>query len=160
MAIHSIDDITGADIIRFWSKVSILGQNDCWEWVGFRNQGYGRMLIGRSSIPATHISLIASGFERKLRQFALHACDNPPCCNPAHLRWGSPADNVRDRDERRRHKPCAGQKHGMSKLTEAQAIEIMASRERTIVLAARYNVNRDTITNIKSGRTWGHLKRA
>ena len=34
--------------------------------------------------------------------FALHSCDNPPCVNPDHLRWGSQADNVADSVKRRR----------------------------------------------------------
>lgn len=36
--------------------------------------------------------------------FVLHTCDNPPCCNPAHLYRGTALDNARDRDTRGRWK--------------------------------------------------------
>lgn len=36
--------------------------------------------------------------------WVLHSCDNPPCCNPSHLRVGTYKDNVRDRVERDRSK--------------------------------------------------------
>jgi hypothetical protein len=32
----------------------------------------------------------------------LHTCDNPPCCNPAHLYPGTPAQNMLDKKNRGR----------------------------------------------------------
>src|ERR1035437_6125251 len=77
----------------FWSKVDRLGGPDaCWPWMGARDQdGYGlfrppkatRRPTQRAHRFALELKLgrpLAPGMQ------ARHAvCDNPPCCNPAHL---------------------------------------------------------------------------
>lgn len=79
----------------FWDFVERSGE--CWNWTGPTNRkGYGlwkRSLAHRFSlaeaVPSPDPSL-----------FACHTCDNPPCVNPAHLYWGTAADNARDLVER------------------------------------------------------------
>lgn len=89
---------------QFWSKVDKAPghglDGDCWVWTGATtHRGYGRLWRRM----ATHIALEADGRPQPEGLFALHSCDNPPCCNPAHLRWGTHADNMQDMVSRKRH---------------------------------------------------------
>lgn len=84
-----------------------------------------------------------------------HKCDNPGCVNPEHLELGTQMDNVRDAVERDRHP--AGSRHGMSKLNERQVGGIksmLRQGQKNKDLAIIFNVDRDTISNIKTGRIW------
>lgn len=58
------------------------------------------------------------------------------------------------------HLPNAGG-WGMGKghLTQAQALEIVWSDEPRSVLAKRFDLTPDTVTRIKTGKTWRHLDR-
>lgn len=83
---------------RFWAKVRRAGPDDCWEFTGYRNrQGYGRIKRNGRIAPASWVALELDGQVRPTSEHcALHSCDNPPCCNPAHLRWGTQVENRRD----------------------------------------------------------------
>jgi hypothetical protein len=94
---------------------------------------------------------------------ALHHCDNPPCCNPKHLYWGSRLDNTRDRDQRGRHVSLKGERHGCAILTEAQVREI---KRRHIprhpihggsALGREFGVNTSTINKVVLGKHWTHI---
>jgi hypothetical protein len=78
----------------------------------------------------------------------LHMCDNPICCNPAHLYLGTNADNVRDRVERSRT-PV--------KLTPDQVTAIRADRRTQYAIAAEYGVNQSQISRIKTGFSQGRI---
>lgn len=88
-----------ADVsIRFWRYVEKRGDDECWEWTGSRfAKGYGVFCLNkRDRIGAHRMSWTLTNGPIQGRLWVLHRCDNPPCCNPAHLFLGTPVDNVRD----------------------------------------------------------------
>jgi hypothetical protein len=94
----------------------------------------------------------------------LHACDNPPCCNPDHLSVGTQSDNVTDAMQKGRMKTKRGSNHKLAKLTEAQVAQIRlayvpgSSGERSITgLAAKFGVGKSSIHRILHRQTWGHV---
>lgn len=88
---------TPTDVDRFWSQVDKTA--DCWVWKGTATRdGYGQQMINAMGRPVTahrmsysiHVGPIPKGM------CVMHACDNPPCVNPAHLKLGTHLDNMRD----------------------------------------------------------------
>jgi hypothetical protein len=146
---------------RFWSKVNIKSENECWEWIKFKNKkGYG--LFGLNAIPegAHRVSWRFTYGDIPESLCVLHKCDNPACCNPAHLFLGTNQDNVNDRVAKNRSSDLRGSKHYRAKLTEIKVLEIrslykMGIRQSSI--AKTYKVNQGTISNIIDKKTWTHI---
>lgn len=95
---------------RFWEKVRVT--DGCWEWEAHKTRlGYGKFRIGRKLLSAHRVAFgifrepIPCGLD------VLHACDNRPCVNPAHLFLGTQLDNVRDMWRKGRGNPARGQKN-------------------------------------------------
>jgi hypothetical protein len=92
--------------VRFERHVHPEPNSGCWLWAGAVNgDGYGLMMIDKGRRPATHVSLELDGRPKPFPgAMALHSCDNPPCVNPDHLRWGTAWDNAQDAVKRGRLK--------------------------------------------------------
>jgi hypothetical protein len=99
---------------RMWTYIDqSAGPDGCWPWTGARQrQGYGRTSIGPRHLRAHRVVLGAAlGRELSPREYVLHHCDNPPCCNPAHLFLGTSSDNMRDAVAKGRHIGPASRTH-------------------------------------------------
>lgn len=87
---------------RFWANVPEGRPDECWEWQGNRHSnGYGRARVN-GVLGWAHRFALSLATGQKLTLHVLHSCDNPPCCNPSHLREGTPQENMQDRDSRGR----------------------------------------------------------
>ncbi|HET6328685.1 MAG TPA: HNH endonuclease signature motif containing protein [Planctomycetaceae bacterium] len=92
---------TKRDAERFWSKVDKTpghGPNgDCWVWTaGLHTCGYGAFSMAGSYCRAHRVAFRLCIGNPSPGLFVMHTCDVRRCCNPAHLRLGTAADNVRD----------------------------------------------------------------
>lgn len=147
-----------------WLEAAATSDTDeCLEWPwSLTAKGYGQVRLSARTRRVTHLVLELSG---KLRppapaDRALHSCDNPPCCNPRHLRWGSDDENQRDRARRNPGTQPVGERNGQSKLTadDVRGIRLvvgmgMPQRE----LARAYGVSHTAIRRVVSGLTWSHV---
>ena len=155
-------DFSDAVVARFEAKVDrSAGPDACHLWTArTRPAGYGAFNVARTRTLAAH--RVAYAIRHGFAPGALvlrHTCDNPPCCNPAHLLPGTTADNNRDRDERGRS--ALGEAHGNAKLT-ASAVRDMRRRAAGgasyVDLAVEYGVADVQVHNAVTGKTWAHVE--
>lgn len=85
--------------MRFWGKVDKSGgPESCWPYLGFiKWDGYGWVQYKRKFMTASRFAWIATHGEIADGMHVCHRCDNPRCCNPAHLWLGTHVQNMNDR---------------------------------------------------------------
>lgn len=93
MAHHDVE-------LRFWQKTRPDG--DCIVWTGSTcHKGYGQFRLNNRLWRAHRLSLLWSvGPPNGDRTHVLHSCDNRPCVNPSHLRYGTNDENVLEKLDR------------------------------------------------------------
>lgn len=80
----------------FWARVQRGAPDACWPWQAFKDTtGYGKV-GGHGRVWRAHRVAYAFTHGEPGALSVLHRCDNPSCCNPAHLFLGTQADNMRD----------------------------------------------------------------
>ncbi len=149
--------------LRFWGKVQIV--DGCWEWQAHRStKGYGRFWLTQKRYEQAHrFAWILEHGQIPDGLHVLHRCDNPPCCNPAHLFLGTNRDNNDDKmaKGRLRRGSQVGELHSQHKFTEEQVLEmrtLWASGEWTqAALAERFGVYSGTVCKVVNRQRWSHL---
>lgn len=139
---------------RFWPKVKIGEGDECWPWLGGRfKNGYGSFYLDGRAVGAHRVAYMLHHGGALPTRFTCHRCDNPRCCNPAHLFQGSASANTQDAVRKGRHRTPngnhgnqrRGEQHGNAKLTDQQVREIRAkARAGGRGLVARLSREYDT----------------
>jgi len=146
---------------RFWDKVSIHGEQECWPWrASIDSRGYGNFRVGdhnerahRVAYTLTFGAIPEGGGHHGT--VVMHTCDNRLCCNPAHLVLGSHADNMADMKEKGRRKAVnSGSANGRAKLTAEQVAAIRADTRGKRTIAPDYGISPAQVQRIRNGEQW------
>lgn len=155
-------------ICQFYGTGYTKDSKGCHIWNGsYRSDGYTQLTFRSKNYKAYRLSCeMAHGpAPTPLENNVLHACDNPSCVNPDHLRWGTHQENMDDRKKRNRENrqtKLKGTQIPSSKLDIIQVKEIKKKLEKCYHgmikdLSKQYNVSTTTIHYIKTGVTWNHV---
>ena len=144
------------------------GPDACWPWTGCRQpKGYGHFYPAwRVNLYAHRVAWeIANGAPVPAGQHVMHSCDNPSCCNPAHLSVGTHSDNMRDMVSKGRaaRKAPAGEAHHNAKLDVETVAEIVRMAKAGVSqrdIAKRFGVVRGTVQHVLKGRSWKSAAKA
>lgn len=136
----------------------------CWEWNHARTRaGYGVKRVGSKNI-YLHRLVATLVYGESVGNHALHSCDNPPCCNPAHIRWGTRSDNSQDAVRRNRlnttHR-VRGAAHHAARLNEDDVREIRrmyATGTLIAHIAAAYGIHWSSAAAVVRNETWRQVK--
>jgi len=142
---------------RFWGKVNIRGENDCWLWTAsvLGSMGYGAFSVGRKIenkiVFAHRVAWVLTNGTIPTGMKVCHHCDTPKCCNPKHLFLGDQFDNMRD---------CSLKRRQARKLEEEEVLEIRRRHsvgEKKETLAKEFGCSKQNIGYVVRNVTWRHL---
>lgn len=153
---------------------------DCHQWKGRTTEGYGMLSIDGREVLAHRLAYFLTHKVWPI-QCVLHRCDNPPCCNGAHLWMGTRGDNCRDarakgrtrtgdrhpfrvNPELTRH----GDTHPHAKMTEVLVLELrelhaarkFSASQITAIATERcgQSIRQTTVMKAVTGKTWRYIK--
>ncbi len=141
-----------------WKRIDKKGENECWNYIGYLRNGYGRIQINYRYYLAHRIVYEDIYGSIPDGMCICHSCNNPSCCNPKHLYMGTQTDNMKQMvNDGRTGK---GEDAGGVKLTEKSVLEI-----RKLYFSGEYSqkklgeIFRVTQSNISYviNKTWKYL---
>jgi hypothetical protein len=169
--------MTDEDLQKWFFEQKVINANNCWEWTGVINGGYGRLSIKGKRVLAHRYALMLHLNRPIPKEMEVrHICNNSKCFNPLHLEEGSHKQNMNDMVIANRqaqgsdlsnklkgipHVKARGQSNSNASLSESDALKILSLKGTTPVkeLSVLYGVSKNQITRIQNGKSWKHLSR-
>lgn len=154
---------------RFWNKVDIGSDSECWEWQAATRQGYGAIKVNGKTRGAHRVAWELTNGSIPKGLCVCHKCDNPPCVNPSHLFLGTKKENNYDMIRKGRkyelteedyRKAWRSNGQRAAKLTKRQVAKIkvlLAKGHSQRAIAKQFPVSHDAIHKIATGKTWRHV---
>lgn len=146
---------------RFWAKVDKDGPTvtphlgPCWVWTAdTAPNGYGRIKVNGQSVNAHRVGWALQFGEPGVGLYVLHRCDNRLCVRGEHLFLGTQKDNVHDCAAKGRRVNPTGERHGRSKLSNADASKVRSLVSRGLPqseVARRFGVTPSCVSRIVTG---------
>lgn len=151
-----LDKMSPNDKERFWSKVDIKSEEECWPWKESTSpEGYGKFSVGgrenQHKLNSHRVAkTLSMGKEIEEGKLVLHACDNPPCCNPEHLFVADHQTNMDDMVSKNR----SAISFGSAKTNWDTVNYIRNSNRSNNELVDELKLSKSTISDIRNNKTW------
>lgn len=133
----------------------------CWIWKGSKfTSGYGDLSFFPSERRAHRASWVIHYGKIPKGLHVLHKCDVKDCVNPEHLFLGTHRENMQDMVRKGRRPKIFGTRHGMSKLTEKDILNIRALDKKSISrleISKQFNITKENVGYIVRRVTWTHI---
>lgn len=158
-----LEPITVTDAIkrRFWDGVAKGEGDDCWPWQRSYRNGYGAIKIGTRVHQAHRVAFVLTNGEPPAGMLVTHKCDCRSCCNPAHLKAGTPEENNREARERGRIDAPRGEQCQHAVLNDQLVTKIWMHRKSGIGarrISRLMGLKEKTVSEVLVGNSWNHLR--
>lgn len=140
-------------IKRFWAKVSIGNDNDCWNWTGCLGpKQYGMFWGGITCTTSHQYSYILHNGPISSGMEVMHSCDNRKCVNPKHLSLGTSEDNQRDKISKGRQ--SAGMCKSLSEYSVQNIRRLHLQGYKQTDICSIFYLKYEVVNQICTGRTY------